>query len=839
MEQWLSRHAIKNIWQRPTVPGDLTFAPKHLTPEGEVRSFVLDGSQVIDLPNESWFNVYHIGKFHRNFGNLRLPLNRWVKLGAVVNELSCFMVAYNEDGHTIPSNYCWLRRLPNGAVLLAVKWIQRYDWVNHQPLWFRIYPGNYPNDSKQSLHPTRILHYEISNVAKRQKAIEDFRRLENEKKGWVSCWVNGKFVDNPTTDDVLIWDDFEIRIDGLVDFTYDFSCKGLPTFNSELDSTRKFLLHLPKKMRDWYFSRNCEIIVLHKRDGRYYQRHMNKYLRNITPSDFSLPSERINHYRLHFNEQVKDINDLTIRLVVRKSYLPTKPIFNATHDHDLYKLTDKQIIEAMVGANSNVPEWKASNLEKSSYMLVSGAKDENITRELCTGAYGYNAISRYFADTPTKLTLDSRGWGCELTPLLAKQSVIYEYDQNGIMLDVFEINDTPYYYARNPRARLIEAIVGSSCDCLNITDNAPDFEIEEGDNVSLYLRLLSNEIPTDNYEPAVEGVDYEREGRKVKWKVDRTRRHPTVIHDDKHLFYSIDVDTYKQGEIRIPILVRNQSGEERTQFLPMETTEVWLNGYPLVQSIDYTVIWPEIVVANKVYIPDGGKVRLAVRCRGVTGEMRVPKHGFITAGMLSDNTTFDVRDDKVVRIVAAGGLRHRDDVEFREDATMALTNNVIDGFPYSVDDPTIPLRRIPSVDTYTLRDISRDLDSRVEDYLTPKIPTPHFENPNPLSNWYHLFSPTLNIIMHHYQISALTLVEDDPEFKISTTQLVTIMKRYESYLPFDPAYTGYDHRYVRVHPHMYYHVVEIDELLYAFLDRVNARYLEGRVQLNQYLKIRG
>ena len=65
------------------------------------------------------------------------------------------------------------------------------------------------------------------------------------------------------------------------------------------------------------------------------------------------------------------------------------------------------------------------------------------------------------------------------------------------------------------------------------------------------------------------------------------------------------------------------------------------------------------------------------------------------------------------------------------------------------------------------------------------------------------------------------------------------MVGYIDLLQFDPAYIGYDKAFVRMHPHALYQVVEVDELGFAFLDRVNARYLNSGVQLNQYLKIKG
>ncbi|EJT5727011.1 hypothetical protein N3M33_004893 [Escherichia coli] len=349
--------------------------------------------------------------------------------------------------------------------------------------------------------------------------------------------------------------------------------------------------------------------------------------------------------------------------------------------------------------------------------------------------------------------------------------------------------------------------------------------------------MVIGEVPTNDYYKAEEGTDYTRDGNKITWTVDRTRCHPTVIYDDFHLFFEVDVKV-SEGQIRIPIVARNQDGQQRTLWLPMETVEVWLNNHPLVHGIDYHTRWPEIVVVCKAWMADGDTNKVSVRCRGVTGELRIPKHGFVSSGLLSNNSQFDCRDDKVIRVVGGGSLLLRDEVVFREDNTVGV-DIVQDGFPYSVDDPTIPLRTLVSGDTYDLRDTARDLDTRVEAYLSNWFPTPPPVNPVPLPYLYHLYSPTLNKILWDYLQGILILREDDPEYRISTSQLDDIMERYKDLLPFDPAYIGYDKAFVKLHPHVKYETVEINELGFAFLDRVNERYLNGEVQLNQYLIIKG
>ncbi|HFR8306673.1 TPA: hypothetical protein ACHX5W_003719 [Salmonella enterica] len=720
---------------------------------------------------------------------------------------------------------------------MAIPQTERYKWLDDAPCYLRIYAGNDGGENAPVVKPTFIEPYNPPNPQQIQIVLDRYNLLKGQKIGYVDFWVNGKMIADPKPADIKAWDDVEIRVDGRIRRVIEYRCGDLQTFYSTLDQTRKYLLHIPKGDGIWIFNNDCEIQLLWKGEGRYYHRHRHQAVRQLTWNDISIPSMRISKYRTAFTNPMNDIDELTIRLLIRDDFLDLKPLYNSTHTHDLYRLSDEQIIGAMVGANSNVPEWTAAALEESAANRLAAAKLRNITRDLCTDAYGYNAAARYSADTPQRLELTSGGYRGTLPDLLATLSTVYEYDGDGLLLEHHRNAGYDVYIPRNPEARIIEAIAGEVSDAVKIVDNAPDFEIEPGSNVGLWIRMVIGEVPTNDYYKAEEGTDYTRDGNKITWTVDRTRRHPTVIYDDFHLFFEVDVKV-SEGQIRIPIVARNQDGQQRTLWLPMETVEVWLNNHPLVHGIDYHTRWPEIVVVCKAWMADGDTNKVSVRCRGVTGELRIPKHGFVSSGLLSNNNQFDCRDDKVIRVVGGGSLLLRDEVVFREDNTVGV-DIVQDGFPYSVDDPTIPLRTLVSGDTYDLRDTARDLDTRVEAYLSNWFPTPPPVNPVPLPYLYHLYSPTLNKILWDYLQGILILREDDPEYRISTSQLDDIMERYKDLLPFDPAYIGYDKAFVKLHPHVKYETVEINELGFAFLDRVNERYLNGEVQLNQYLIIKG
>lgn len=835
---WLTRHAVDNVWQRPHQDMALNIKGCRISERGGAVGHITDGFQAIPLPGKGFWHVFHMGKLHARGGNLNVPPNGWYKLSACINEFSCFMMVYSAYGLTVPAGLVRVRRTAVGAIILAIPDTDRYSWAEKGDVFWRIYPGYSGGSNAPVIQPTRVTYYQVSTLEMRQNIVNDYAAQVASRKGYVSAWVNGRRVKNLTIDSMAAWDDVEILLDGRVRRFHDFVCGNLKTFNSTLDGMRKYLLHLPKEPENrWSFANDVELEIFHGEEGRYYAQNMHRDVRQLTFNDLSIPTERIVQMVDKFSQPVSDLDTLVFRLIIREDYLQLPVTYSNARVHDLYRLTDAQIVGAISGANANLAEWRGASLEEAMVNKLAAARYENITRAMATEAYGYNAASYYAANTPTKLTLDAMGWGCQLPELLAASSTVYEYDATGMLLGSCYHSDDLQYYASNPNCRLVEAIAGRAGDAVRVVDNAPDFAVLPGENVGLWIRKIVAEAPTDDYYPAVEGKDYVRSADHIVWKVDRTRRHPTVIYDDKHLFFEATF-MVSEGEIRIPIVARNNQGNVRTLWLEMETVEVWLNQHPLVYGIDYVVKWPEIVVVNKIFINDGVANKIAVRARGVTGKARVPKTGFITSGLISNNSRYDVKDDKVVRIVAGGSLMHRSDLVFREDNVVG-TNIIADGMPYSVDDPTVPLRDIVEGDTYVLRDSARDLDERVEGYLSNWLPLTPPADVVPLKHWYHLYSPLLNKVIWDMLNGYLRPVEDDPDYRISSAQLDRLMAPYLDYLKFDPASIGHDHRFVKIHPHCLYSVQTLTELQYALVDRVNARFLKGGVQINQYLKIQG
>lgn len=831
MENWLANHARVNLWQDPEADGQLITRPVRLTPPSAAIHSARIGRTYRHLPFEGWGHVYQIGTTHPYWGNLNIVRNRWIRGTTLMSTYRTNILVYGISGKTFPLHLCYFTKNDDGMIVIALPCQEIYDWIEHEDVYLRLYKGNEVDQPTESLPPVLAEHHLVEND--QHRAVIEARYNELKSQGHVMVYVKGVPVFNFDRDKMSKWDDVEFHLDGRVRKHVSFRVGDLTTFMSELDKCRKYLLHLGGNNR-YDFADDVEIHVAFGDVGRYYHLNQSKSLRQLTHADLSIPTMRIQDY-LASIPGANDSDELRVHLIVRNDGMAKPLTFNSDRIHELYKLPDEKIIQAITGANSNVPEWRAANLEMSAVNRLIYSKFDSVTRDLATEAYGYNAASYYSANTPSKTTVTAQGTVVQLPALLSKDSTVYEYGADGTLLGHYLHNGPVEYVARNPECAMVEAIVGKAGDRLSVNYNAGDIKLDPKHSYAFYLRVVLSGDPSDEFIPAVEGQDYTiDDDGQLRWTIDNDRRHGVIIDNSRHYFDSITVHQ-NDGVFRIG--VTDLIGDKRLpSFIPMESMELWLNDHPLVYGVDYFVEWPTAVVCAKRYVVDGGLNKLTVRARGVTGEFRKPDHGFVTSGLLSNNDMFDVKDDKVVRIVSGGRLIHRDDVRFRDDTAIGIAY-VEDGQPYSIDDPTIPLRNVISTPVLEERDKSRELDERIESYLSVHIPTPPPIENIDLESYYHVFSPVLNSIIFDLIEGRLTLTPDDETYRISDVQLDKIMLNYNDLLDFDPAFLGYDNRFVVVHPHSSYEILALTELQFALVERINHRYLNSSVQLNKYLKI--
>src|SRR5699024_6743736 len=136
--------------------------------------------------------------------------------------------------------------------------------------------------------------------------------------------------------------------------------------------------------------------------GRYYHTNQENSIRMLTHRDYGIPVDYVSYF-VERVDGAESLRDLTLEVVVRDSGLKTQLTFEHNRIHELYKLPDDVIVGAMLEQNANIPEFFARTLEASDYTRIMRNKESNITIDMVTSAYGYNAMAKLVADSPQRV----------------------------------------------------------------------------------------------------------------------------------------------------------------------------------------------------------------------------------------------------------------------------------------------------------------------------------------------------------------------------------------------------------------------------------------------------
>lgn len=840
---WLTDHALKNVWCQPAIDGRYTIKPARLSPpEGEVYGLAVTKHSILLPKAETWYQVFQIGNFHPTVVGISEPWSGWVRADALVNTFNIHLQFYNDKGRLLPLSLAYLRVLENGNLIIAIEMYDLQLNFAREDLYVRFYDGKFKYSAEWNSDYTCTTN---SKVVRSSSDIFNFvveYQKQVAKAGYTFAYINGYAVPELTLENINIWDYVEYFHDGFVEEIITFDVKYLPTFTSTLDKKRKYILHPPKGVNDIKYFNDIELYFFNGNDGRYYPTHTAMSLRQLTHRDYSIPTENVK--RMVTDEaNWFSLDTLKAKVFVRRSALDRPLIFEEHRIHELYKLNDNAILSAMTGMNAVLKEWQAAELEKSSYVRLMSAKYESVDNELCSHAYGYNSISSLVGQSPLFTQVDGSLTYAILPPLLAKSCTVYEYDSNGLLLGYYIHAGAPdnQYNCKNSNAVLIEAIEGLGTQALDITYNAKTYQVEDGLNYRFYRQHLVSGKESGEYMDITDTVEYDIDANGVvNWNIDQTRQQPIVFSDKRFLAYTFTEDAY-DGLIEFSLaFIRSDVNSKFPLPFAMEKVEIWMNGRSLTPQLDFFVDWPRVTICNKDYLTDDATRHspvITVRCRNLAKEWIPGKYGFVINGLLSNNNLFDVRDDKVVRTIVDGCVYHRDQLRFREDLSIVV-NNGLNGKPYFIDDATIPLRNITDISTYVLRDTARDIDTRVEAYMTNFYPTPNVSGTNQISEKYQLFDPFLNKLIHDLIHQILLPVEPEDTNFISTELFDQLIQPYTYLLTVDPILQGVNLQYVDVQAHDGYDMIDLTPIQYSIIERANDRYLNNQVVLNKLLRIK-
>ena len=841
MLDYLTRHAVENVWCSPLQDRQAMLKPARLTTFGGAVGNVNVMWDKLPLPDCT--NDYHVYQFGQN-NPYRLALMnercRWIKISDLCNSQNGIIDIYTAKGVQLPRTESYIRRNHDQNFIIAVKMQPLIADLNYEDLYFRFYKGAYFDSAEQD--PTSD-HIYITGGTMRsiQEAVdlqhEYFEHLE--MSGTAYLFHNGKYVTDISPSKVKTGDVIEMVYDASISKVIDFPLGELETYESKLDALMKYLIHPPKygdaviQYRD-----DVDFFLLDKNgqhvSGYYYHKNREPSVRMVTHRDYGIP---VTYVRSLLQEQLSGIPEsrINIRIHIKKSGYNRKLVDEHNRIKELYKLPDDELVRAMLGIDSTIVEWKASHLEESNYTRIMRSCYPEITPDKVVDAYGYNAIVKLVANTPTKIDPTPGNNYVELPVGLQGEATFFEYDQNGLLLEWRNQKMGERYYSRNPLTHLVEGIVGVGGNPKIVKGN-DNVVINPDYGYRFYHCPLKQGLPTNKWvEVTASPSTFEIIDGICQWKHNLNSFIGAVKNDRYFVCYDYEIsarhDFYE--------FTLNENG---TDFNPLwitpGTLSIFMNGHGLIEDLDYYVDYPKVVIVNAEYLVED-KQRFTIRgtgfCKPDMSRERTDQVGFVEYGLLSYNDRFDLRDDKVIRILVNGKTFDRSDVKFAELVSGTRNANLLDGRPYQIENLRIPIRGLPAEQTKALLERSEDLDRRLSDYLTLKLPEVEYDVPVYIPELYHVYSPLMGRLIADIKNDALTI----PYLDGGDRQIREVVAPYLTILPFDPAYREVNKTYVGVIPHPRPSPVGVKEREWVFLEAVNRLYLRNRLDLSVFVTIEG
>lgn len=857
MSDYLVKQAIENIRCTPSQDLQNRIQLAKITRYGGVYTKVEVLWRNYRLPKAGvLFHVYQIGRISPNQFGLTPPAvpGLWIAVDQACINDNTIVDFYNEAGRQHPRFLSWYTVTEDNNLVIA---IERCDKVginyDEEPLFMRTYHNAYYGSER---HDPRFDYIDVKG--KVTYTTDDVLQIQNaytaaKAKGAVYGFVNGYLVDSIDLITAKPGDVLEYVFDGSIYAVEDFNVGELGVFDSTLDKKRKYLLHSSKAdKRNITFHDDIDFYVMVKdANGRiqasYMHRNQTDSFRQVTHADYSVSIPYLDSYITA--RDWGSLNDLTIRAYMRKAGYRRPLVYEANRIHELYNMEDADILAAMIGIDATVPEWQAAHLEASSYTAIMAAVNiSEITPAVAQAAYGYNSMSQILAPTP-QFTQNVSGEVLVDIPLnLQYRSTVYEYDFNGKLLGWYLHHLGALWRCQHSDTHMVQIISGYAVKQIDERYGQIGATLDANLDYRMYTCGMFGGLPDNLWQDVTDSAKYVVNKGSLTWLTSPHTTFTMVRSNRDFLGYDMHVPI-QGGVLRFALSSDQDRGNGPVNTLlqiPLGELDIFLNQNALVEDIDYIVDFPEIVVISKKYLKlaeDGGAdplqditVRFCGHSRADMSRTVIGDRGFVSHGVLSNNSRYDIHKDKVQHIAVGGSVYDKSELTFAEDHSGVNVPGVASGLPYVVRDIVVPMRGTTNAKTYELRDVAVVTDKHVSDYLTMKLPQPNFPDLDPIEALYPVYSPFVSALIDDLKTGQLDDGRINSQYNDDAVR--DICKFYEPLLAFEPTRDPHkvDTTFVDVQAYYKDEVSDMTIFQYRFLNRAVSLYLNNAVKLSHYVR---
>lgn len=845
---FLVDHAYTNVWCGPGQDRQHILAPTRITPSRGATWRMVIGMSQYTLPVQGEkYDVFVFGDILPSVLGMDERTQTWISAKAHCEARSLLIHLYNRNGIHYPLNKAWLMYTRSGNLVLALTRLPNLPNYAKEPIYVRWRSASYFSRNNPAPNIGVKIGYFVftGNNAAYQTFRQTWLNVKGLSYGKAFAYVNGIKIRDYALPNLKPGDHLEWIFDGDIKEVLELRYQDLVSFESDLDNARKLLIPRAGLGEEIDFVDDMDFYVLNyvksaEYKGIYFHQNRADAIRMVTHRDYALHAQYVSSAVIDQGWSLDD--DIRIEVVVRYSGWQRALVDEHHRIKELFKLDERDRINAMVGPDSGVAVWKANALESSTYLQVMKTKLGGITPQLVIDAYGYNAVSRLTGLVPLEVPA-----GASFIDLKYGQythSTVYEYDQNGALIGWYHHEQQRQYAIRNANCKYVEAYagkgdVGVSTVYNNHLSQTP-LALDVKRDYRFYVGRLEGTGQLGDWED-VTGNDeyYSIVNGTVQWQglpagavtairndLDFLSKDIYLASRDGVLFFTVGTEEVYPGKANIYDIMELPPGEY----------DIFINGYDAVEDIDYYCNWPEFCIVSNRYWLDQPEQKITIRARGfckpdLTFD-QPGERGFVIHNQLSRNGRFNVRDDKVTRISMGGMLYTIDEVGFAEDGT--LVDAVPNGTPYRITHPYIPMLDLVPGDTYAYRSLSMVVDEEVEGYMDVYRPEPEITTPNPIPQRYGVVSSFICKVIEDILDGFITM--DDFTGNYSQQAVADRLQGYTYLLEYDPVIRQMREDLFTYLPHRRQSVA-LSIYEYRFVDRAIKVFLNGKIELSRYATI--
>lgn len=872
MNDFLLRHAIDNVWCNPAQDRQHVFKLARLTSKYGVQGSITLLYERLPLPttHDRW-HVFQIGKVLPKRMGLPGRLRQWMSLSELAEENFLYTELYVENGFQLPrfETYAWLT--PSRNLVIAVKAQPLICDVSVDTMYLRLYTNAY-FQSARSVNNRQLLIRGRHIQTNQQLLVfqAESRDLVEQWGGYPYYFINGRFANDISIATAGPGDVVEFVLDRSIKRVVELPVAELPTFTSTLDTGHKYILHYddPDVNTIEFFDDVDVYLTRPTQAGRWlgtsYHRNEARWLRMLTHKDYSLPVNRLSFFvQAHVEnprwredpsryprDNWSSPNELTVRLYIRHSGYKRPLVADSHRIQELYRLSSDRIVRAMTGIDSTVPLWRAETLEVSPYVQFMSASPDKVypltyglpsvssqekaeAMDWVGQVYGYHAAAKILSNTPTRV---SSSTGMAIAPLAFEHrynSTVFEYDEQGKLLEWHVHHRGGDYRPKNADTFKVEALVGRGGCAMGDRFGKEPVTVPYGYTARLYVTGYRRGQPTIDWKDITEldnRSDYGYwDGDVWNWTL-ASNQYGLVRIDDAFVCTELTLRKLA-GQLRFNVTSdETHDGQvaHQTMQVPAGQLDVNLNGRWLVEDLDYTVRWPEVVIHNLEYLAEGDQQKVLYRvygfCRPDLSRSPANEWGFVEYGVLSNNNQYDIHKNRILQVVIDGHYHEPSDVVFDEDRSAMTISSERNGAPYIIKTPPQVLRDV-FMDDKVARMQDNERDQMVSDYMTLHFPATVRDNPNFIEHPYTLVSVFSNRLIHDFLNGYLELPGMYGEY--SDQDIMEWLAPYAWLANYDLCNTDYDTIHLRVYPHWFAEPVGLDIYQYQLYTRALGLFLNN------------